>query len=390
MMSLIVSAFRKRSVRLMFSSLLVLELLLPTLARSAAEGTSGPDPAMLKEMRQRAVNFLRTTQSDSGGWTSDQVPGISGLIVYSLLASGVLADDPMVAKGLKYLEGFVQDDGGVYYKKSNHRNYETAIALLAFNEANKTGRYDEMIAGAEKFLRRLQWDEGEGLETSDTAYGGAGYGGHSRPDLSNTQFLLEALKAAGAGPDDPAVQKALIFVSRTQNLETEHNATPFAAKVDDGGFYYTPAAGGTSQAGTTANGGLRSYGSMTYAGLKSMIYAGLTPDDPRVKAALEWIKRHYTLEENPGLGQQGLYYYYHTFAKTLSVLGADVLVDADGVTHDWRQELAAELAERQKENGSWVNQADRWYEGDPNLVTAYALMALSQLEPQADSGSTSR
>lgn len=149
MMSLIVSAFRKRSVRLMFSSLLVLELLLPTLARSAAEGTSGPDPAMLKEMRQRAVNFLRTTQSDSGGWTSDQVPGISGLIVYSLLASGVLADDPMVAKGLKYLEGFVQDDGGVYYKKSNHRNYETAIALLAFNEANKTGRYDEMIAGAE-------------------------------------------------------------------------------------------------------------------------------------------------------------------------------------------------------------------------------------------------
>ena len=57
---------------------------------------------------------------------------------------------------------------------------------------------------------------------------------------------------------------------------------------------------------------------MTYAGLKSMIYAGLTADDPRVKAAYDYITKHYTLDENPGLGQQGLYYYYQTFAKALA------------------------------------------------------------------------
>jgi len=110
-------------------------------------------------------------------------------------------------------------------------------------------------------------------------------------------------------PQDEAVQKALVFVSRCQNLESENNTTPFSAKINDGGFYYTPAAGGTSQAGKSDNGGLRSYGSMTYAGLKSMIFAGLTADDPRVKAALSWLARHYTLDENPGLGDAGLYYY---------------------------------------------------------------------------------
>ena len=151
---------------------------------------------------------------------------------------------------------------------------------------------------------------------------GRGYGKDSRPDLSNTAFLLEALHAAGNGPDDEAVKKALIFVSRCQNLESEHNTTEFSSKNPDGGFYYTPAGGG-SPAGKTDNGGLRSYAAMTYAGLKSMIYAGLTPDDPRVKAAVAWLQKNYTLESNPGLGEAGLYYYYDTFARALDAAGQE-------------------------------------------------------------------
>jgi len=360
----------------------------PVRAAEKATTTVGPNRLLLKRSRQRAINFLRNTQADDGSWTAPQATGITALVVTSVLRSGVSVNDPMVAKGLKHLESFIQKDGGIYFSKSNHRNYETCISLLAFHAANKNGRYNKAIAHAETFLRKLQWDEDEGLKRSDTSYGGAGYGGHKRPDLSNTQFLIEALKTAGVKADDPAMKKALHFVSRAQNLETEHNTTKFAAKVNDGGFYYTPAAGGHSQAGLTPNGGLRSYGSMTYAGLKSMIYAGLTPKDRRVKAAIQWIRRFYTVSENPGLGQQGLYYYYHTFAKALSALKIDRLVDSNGKQHDWRKELAEKLAALQTSSGAWVNKSARWYEGDPNLATAYALMALSYCEPKPATPST--
>tara|TARA_R110002072_G_scaffold302615_2_gene486867 strand:+ start:9945 stop:11084 length:1140 start_codon:yes stop_codon:yes gene_type:complete len=344
-----------------------------------AEDNVSASPS-LKDVQARAVRFLKLTQSADGTWTTANVPGITALCVTSLLQSGVPADDPTVERGLKFLTSLVRDDGGIYHPQTQHRNYETSISVLALSAANTNGKYDSVIRDAEKFLRGLQWDEDEEQKPEDPGYGGAGYGSHQRPDLSNTQFLLEALKAAGVKADDPAMQKALTFVSRCQNLETEHNNTPFAARIDDGGFYYTPAAGGTSQAGVDANGGLRSYASMTYAGLKSMIYAGVKKEDPRVKAALTWITKHYSLKDNPGMGKQGLYYYYHTFAKTLSVLEINELKDASGTSHNWRNELVETLAQQQKANGSWTNEADRWYEGDPNLVTAYGLLALSHCE----------
>jgi squalene-hopene/tetraprenyl-beta-curcumene cyclase len=122
---------------------------------------------------------------------------------------------------------------------------------------------------------------------------------------------------------------------------------------------------------------------MTYSGLKSFLYAGLKRDDPRVQAALDWIRRHYDLKSNPGMGEQGLYYYYHVFAKALAAVGESEFVDSQGVRHNWRADLTKELASRQRSDGSWVNGTDRWYESDPNLVTAYSLMALSYCRPES-------
>ena len=123
---------------------------------------------------------------------------------------------------------------------------------------------------------------------------------------------------------------------------------------------------------------------MTYAGLKSFLYAGLAKDDIRVKAAMDWISRHYDLDTNPGMGQQGLYYYYHVFAKALDANGTRMIKDKKGTDHNWRADLLRELAERQQKDGSWTNKADRWYEGDPNLVTSYSLLALSYCHPDKD------
>ncbi len=344
---------------------------MPARAR-AADGPSAD------AMMTRAADFLRPRQDPEGSWSgSRKEPGITALVLTSLLRAGrVRPTEPVATRALAYLERFLGPKGGL--SEAAHANYATSVALMAFREANTGGRYDAIIKGSQDFLKDKQWDESEDKGKDDPFYGGAGYGGaNSRPDLSNTTFMMEALHDSGLSPDDPALQKALLFVSRCQNLKSEFNDQPWAGKINDGGFIYTGANGGTSMAGKAEDGGLRSYASMTYAGLKSMIYAGLKPDDPRVKAATAYIARHYTLDENPGLGQRGLYYYYQTFSKTMALLGKPAFVDAEGRSHDWRADLFAALAARQGPNGSWVNKADSFMEGDANLVTAYGLLALA-------------
>ena len=360
--------------------LLTLCFAVPVSAAGPPGGTA--NLAAVDAARDRGIAFLRERQNPDGGWTAPEPLGITALAASALIESGVPADDPTVAKALDHVAAAAKPDGGIYGEGSIHRNYETALSLMALAKADGD-RYATEIENGRRFLKELQWDEGEGLESNDAAYGGAGYGSHSRPDLSNTQFLVEALKQTGSGPNDPAIQKALAFVSRTQNLEGAGNDTQFAGLINDGGFYYTPAAGGETKSDVLPNGGLRSYGSMTYAGLKSMIYAGLTADDPRVKAARDWAARHYTVDENPGVGLQGHYYYLQTLAKTLNVTGGDTLTDAAGETHEWRSDVAGKLIEMQRADGSWTNPADRWYEGDPTLVTSYALLALSDAAPAA-------
>ena len=330
------------------------------------------------ELTDKAVGFLKLRQEPNGGWsTVRKEPGITALAVTALLRSGRVAPgEPTVTKALGYLEQFLGPKGGL--SEAAHANYATSVALMAFQAANTGGRYNRQIQEGQAFLKAMQWDESEGKGQDSNYYGGAGYGGrNSRPDLSNTSYFLEALRETGLPADDPALRKALVFVSRCQNLKGEFNDQPWADKVNDGGFVYTAANAGESLGGKTAEGGLRSYASMTYAGLKSMIYAGLTENDPRVKAAYAYITKHYSVDENPGLGQQGLYYYYHTFAKALAMLGQPTLTDASGHVHDWRADLVAALATRQNPDGSWVNPADRFMEGDANLVTSYGLLALA-------------
>jgi squalene-hopene/tetraprenyl-beta-curcumene cyclase len=342
------------------------------------------DARAFQQAVDRAIGFLQIkAQAPDGSYDAVAGPGVTAVVAGAILQSGRSADDPVVSKSLKYLEKFVQPDGGVYRPETFYRNYETSLALVCFAAANRDGRYAKLLKNADHFLKSIQWGEEPSVDQSNFSYGGAGYGKGKRPDLSNTSFLLDALRAAGDGPDDPAVKKALVFVSRCQNLEGPDNTTGFAAKNPDGGFYYSAAAGGLSEAGKTPNGGLRSYGSMTYSGLKSMIYAGVGPNDPRVKAAFAWIQKYYDLKTNPGMGTSGLYYYYHVFGKALDALGVDQVADAAGAKHDWRRELRDELIRRQQSNGSWVNENPRWLEGEPSLVTGYALLALSHCRPDA-------
>lgn len=343
----------------------------------AADAAVGPDATEVKAMVEKAAGFLARRQAKDGGFSPKFGPGVTALIVAGLLRNGYTTDDPVVKGALGYLTGKVQKDGGIYEKRL--ANYTTCTAIMALKEANADGKYDAILKNAAAFLKKLQHDD---PANKNIALGGVGYDGKSRPDLSNTQMFLDALIAAGVSKDDPAIQRAMKFVQRCQNLPDKEkgNDLAFAAKAkeeDKGGFTYTPL-DPDDNPHATGEGGLRSLGAMTYAGLKSYLYAGVKKDDPRVKGALRWIRNHYTLDENPGMKQSGLYYYYHTFAKTMEALGGDQFEDGKGVKHDWRKELFAALKKRQQADGGFINKEDKTFgEGDPNLATAFALLSLS-------------
>jgi squalene-hopene/tetraprenyl-beta-curcumene cyclase len=339
----------------------------------------------LATVLDKAYDYLKTQQKPEGNFADPRSgePGVTALITAALVRTGRDPSDPLVSKGLKYLEGLVKPDGGVYLQ--GLANYTTSLAIMTFHEANSNGKYDAVIASASKFLRGLQYGEGDSMTAADPQYGGAGYdkkGARGGPDLSNTHFFVEALLAGGAKQDDPAVQRALAFISRSQNLPGEFNDQEYAKKVseeDRGGFVYNHlSASDEKNPRRTPAGGLRSEGGMTYAGLKSFLYAGVSKDDPRVKAAVRWVRAHYTLTENPGMGQNGLFYYYHVFAKAMDALGEDRFKDAKGVEHDWRKELFDTLKGKQQADGSWVNDKSRAYlENLPVLATAFAVLSLS-------------
>src|SRR5688500_8738363 len=338
----------------------------------------------------RGLNYLKSQQKPDGGWQREtDPPGVTAIVLRAFVQDSKFpANTPFVRKGYDKLFSYQLDSGGIY--QDLLANYNTAIAVSAIAAANEPA-YQARMDKAVAFLKQLQWTEeakgpkGETVaDKSNTWYGGWGYGRHGRPDLSNAQVAIEALHDAGLKPGYKAYDAALVFLSRTQN-NSETNDQPWTG--DDGGFVYTPARNGESMAGETSLDGqrrLRSYGSMTYAGLKSMIYAGLAKDDPRVKAAVDWITKHWTLDENPAMRQagdefarQGLYYYFYTFAHALDAYEEPVIRDSNGTPHDWRLELIDKLATLQKDDGSFVGEK-RWMEDNPVLTTAYAVLALQE------------
>ncbi len=347
-------------------------------------GVAQVDTAQLDTVVARGIEYLKVRGQTEDGAISPRIGiGVTALAATAMMQNGVPVTDPSVAKALNLVAAASRPDGGIYAEKSRLKMYETCVAILCLQTANQDGKYDAELKKAANYVKGEQFDEGEGKDPSNLEYGGAGYGGGTRPDLSNTAFMIDALNSLGDPENDEAIAKALIFVSRCQNLESQYNTSPEASKVNDGGFYYSVVGGGASAAGESDEGGLRSYGSMTYSGFKSMLYAGLDSNDLRVKAARDWISKNYTVKENPGLGDAGLFYYYHLFAKALDAAKIDKLTDAQGVAHDWRAELVAHLASLQGEDGAWTNKNSRWMESDSNLATTFSLLALSYCKQKA-------
>lgn len=355
----------------------VLCVVLTGAAPVAGQGAPGRNTGLSADTRQklrasltRAGAYLRTQQKADGTWENH--PGVTALAATALLRQPGVPRAQAVKeldKTLSYVRSLAKPDGGIYVKDIPH--YITAVSLMTLAAAGQASD-KPLLERGRRYLAEHLLDDGEGVPPSDKFFGGLGYGGTSdggRADIISLEFGLRAMKEAGAADNDPAFEKALKFLERTQN-NSETNDQEWAA--NDGGLIYYP---GYSQIeGTT-----RSYGSASYAGIMSYTWANVKKSDARVQAVLKWVRDNYTVEENPGIGTKALYYYYMVFAKALQAVGEDVIVDARGQRHNWREDLGRKLLALQNAEGFWVNSDPREMQGNRVLVTAFTMSAIQAI-----------
>lgn len=347
---------------------------------------------------ERALNYLKGKQNaETGQWGETEPVALTALAIMSTLSQP--GRDPKapvpahIEKAYAFLLKNVQPDGGIYVKA--RANYNTSMALTALL-LNPKKENEAVMLAARRFIIGQQNDFDEKGKTDNPFDGGIGYGtpkpnNPAHADLSNTHFALEALYYAqslladkgDAGKNEPQLNysAAIQFITNCQNLPGSNKQGWVSTdEKDKGGFIYSPGETRGAQEKLPDNRtALRSYGSISYAGLLSFIYAGLDKNDPRLKAVMEWLSKNYTLEENPGLGPNGLFYYYHTMAKALAIANVDFLKTKDGKVIDWRADLASKILTLQKGDGTWMNDSGKWMESDPVLTTSYMLMALSRV-----------
>lgn len=307
----------------------------------------------------------------------------------------VKRDDPVIDKGVKWVLTQRKPDGGIYVR--GLENYNTAICLSMLARINNEPGMAESIKKTQDYLRNLQWagqkdSNGNIVDENHRWYGGAGYGGGGRPDANNLIHMVQGLHDSGLDCNDPAFQRAVAFMTKLQGSEANKQ---FGNQINpNGGAIYATSINGKdkaneleSKAGTVklSDGSerLQTYGSMTFAMFTTYLYAEVhkkNPNDLRITDALRWISQNYTTDHNPGLPEKdklmGHFNYLITMSRALRAWGQDTITLADGSKRAWRHDVINQIVAMQKPDGSWTNPADRWMESDPNLVTAYALLAL--------------
>ncbi len=327
---------------------------------------------------EKGLAWLKAQQKPSGAWSEENMPALTALPLWAIAASGSQAYAPERDKAVACLLGKQRPDGGIYVaqpdkKGSGLGNYNTSISVMALHA---TGRRD--LAPA--ILKARTYIAASQHFGDDTHAGGFGYDKESQrayTDLNNTHFSMDAmrrtqstedLRPAGERKADLNWEAALKYVGQMQNKEGE-TAGGFAYNTED------PKGGATTNASGKIM--LRAYGSMTYAGLLALVHAQLDKSDPRVRSAVDFGSRYWTLEENPGQGQQGVYFYYNVMTRALSAAGLDAIPKQNAAEQiRWRDEVVKKVISLQKPDGSWANENNRWWENDPVLASSYALLAL--------------
>jgi len=310
---------------------------------------------------------------------------VAVVMAAQLTACTGYVDSARVAEGLKRLERILNDDAS--RMADDRQTFVLSFGLMAIVGAKDFGRYDRLIERTRDRLKAVQWDATGGNAESKSFLGGAGYKSLAPPDLYHTSLAIESLRRAGVPASDPFMQRAIRFVSSCQCLENEGSPAASFGATERGGFSIAPPAPNGSKGKREADDSLPPCGSLTCAGLKSLIYCGVPKEDRRVVAALDWVRRNYTLAANPGMSipRFRLYDYYLSLSGAMTVFHEDSIVDAKNVRHNWRRELEQVLEAEQQPDGSWLNpaEADTLAEAHPLVTTSLAVMTLRRITGNA-------
>lgn len=354
------------------------------------------------EVRARAaidkgLDWLASQQQTNGVWSDATFPALTALPAWAMAGAGREADRERIAKAVAYIKSLVQPDGGIYTVVPGRRGgalgtYNTAISMTALHYCDNAGS-TRVIQKAREYVAATQvtgedeYRGGFGYEKASREHPQKSGSGGPKPyaDLNNSAWVISAMRVtqdveearpAGEKKVDVDWDAALGFVDRMQLKEGQKDVVP----GDEGGFLYKPALdrNGAPKVSEDGKPFLRSYGSITYSGLLSMIYAQVGRDDPRVVSAIDYARRHWTLDENPGMGQQGVFYYFTIMSRALSLVDLDVLPAAEKGKPDvaWRNDLIEKVLSLQTEDGHWVNGNNRFMEGNPILSTSYGILTL--------------
>lgn len=362
---------------------------------SVSESDAGLHVSLRKEADaalNRALDWLAACQKPNGAWSNEDFPALTAFPVLAFIQSEYPGKNEIVSKGINYILSCVRDDGGIYRdvketKGGGLSNYNTAICMTALHAAGYPA-LTPIVQSARKFVAASQ-------HLGDDVYrGGFGYDRETKrayTDLLNTFYAVEGMRKTESVEDlrsnteervDIDWDATVKFAERMQNK-------PVSGTNDAGGFIYNPsdpkAGAATNESGAVY---FRSYGSMTYAGLLALIYANVSRDDARVRSAFDWAREHWSLQENPGMGAQGLYFFYNVLTKALSAYGRDLVPLKDGSYANWREDIVEKLIELQKVDpktgyGFWQNETGRYWENDSVLVTAYSVLTLQMAFPSA-------
>jgi squalene-hopene/tetraprenyl-beta-curcumene cyclase len=336
-------------------------------------------PELMQQVKvsvAKGAGWLQKSQKENGAWSEAGMPALTGLPLWALASARLPAYKESTDKAVAFITSKQNPDGGIYVDQPDKKggglgNYNTSVCVTALHA---TGRKD-LVPNILKARTYIASSQHFG---SDDHQGGFGYDKNNKrtyTDLNNTTFSMDAMRRTQTVEDlRPSTEKradvnwdaALKYVEKMQNKSGETK----------GGFAYNtedPKSGAVTNANGTVM--LRAYGSMTYAGVLSMLHANLDKSDPRVRDAFDFATKFWSVNEHPGQGQQGIYFYFNIMARALSAATVDTLPKASGDIR-WREEMIKKVLSLQKPDGSWVNDNNRWWENDPVLATSYAMLAI--------------